>query len=138
MRARLLVLLVAVAACAASPAAAQSGAEAPTKGDGGLHVSDGGMVGYVGGSGSISGTVRGPGGSGGSGAPAPKPAVADAGPSAITDGKVTPARISVPDASDAIPARSESPWRGPLIAAAMLAVTLVVLFVRPKRLTQAR
>jgi hypothetical protein len=54
MRARLLVLLVVAGVLTVSPALAQSGAEAPTKGDGGLHVSDGGMVGYVGGSGSIS------------------------------------------------------------------------------------
>jgi hypothetical protein len=113
----------------AAPAFAQS--DAP-EGDGGLHVCCGGMVGSVGGSGSISGTVRGP------GAPArasnPAPAKADTAPSAVTDGAVAPAKIEPADESlnEAPTAATGSAPNGPLLAALIVAIAAAVLFLRPR------
>lgn len=74
---------------------AQAEPEQPRRGDGGLHVSGGASVGYVGGgSGSISGNVVGPGGGASSGAAAPKKEVAPAPaeqPSAVAGGQVSDA-----------------------------------------------
>jgi hypothetical protein len=75
----------------ANPSDAGTGAQR----DGGLHVSGGGVVGYVGGgSGSISGNVRGPGGSIGSSRSGP--AVSGAEPTAVQDGIVQKLRLEVP------------------------------------------
>jgi hypothetical protein len=84
------VILVAAALLVAFAAAA--GAKEPRKppSDGGLHVSGGGVVGYVGGgSGSISGNVTGPGGGRSSGI---EPAV-DTKPTAIDGGVVSKTRL---------------------------------------------
>lgn len=83
---RILLLLAACFALAfAAPAVAQDEGQNAARSDGGLHVSGGGTFGYIGGSGSPQGEIRGP-GSGGGGAPAapaaeaPAPAPQDVAP----------------------------------------------------------
>lgn len=121
----LLVFTAAIIVGIASPAWAQSSDESDSRDRGGLHVSGGGVFGYVGGSGSPSGTITGPGGARRSQAAAGVSApVRDPMPSAVQGGVVSKAPLPVqPEAEvEAEPAASVrlSPltW---LIAALMLA-----------------
>jgi MYXO-CTERM domain-containing protein len=101
VRARLVIALVTVFFVAlAGVAGGQETPRRPRKG--GLHVSGGGVVGYVGGSGSISGNVTGPGGGGSTGT---QPVVDD-GPSAVEGGVVSDVPIPPVD-RDSRPASSK-------------------------------
>jgi hypothetical protein len=125
-------LALALMTAGATPAGAQSTPQQPTSGDGGLHVSNGGSIGYVGGSGSISGTVRGPGGGDRRGSSAPKRAVTPKpdGPSAVTGGVVEPAEAGVLRPQSVENAKDASSLTGPMLAAGMVALACAVLFVR--------
>jgi hypothetical protein len=107
---------------------AQTADQPAQRGDGGLHVSNGGMVGYVGGSGSISGDVVGPGGSSGG---STKPA--DAEPNAITGGSVAPLEETAQEQRvDTTPARSPNDGAMNLFIgfAVLVGIALLVLSVR--------
>ena len=115
-------LAIAVAfLCVAAPVFAE--------GDGGLHVCCGGSVGYVGGSGSISGHVRGPGGSS-THHVAPKTSV----PNATTGGDTSPV-VLLKRHVDAAPVKSHAPlWPGALLAtilSMLVAVGVAYAFRRP-------
>ena len=131
---RVLPLLVAVLiATSAYPAQGQSAPQQPRRGDGGLHVSNGGVVGYVGGSGSISGRVVGPGGGGGGSAPAQE--AEDAAPNALTGGSVAPAVDARGEADDSAVRASSStstPWL-PVAAGTALGLLLLVFLTRRLR-----
>jgi hypothetical protein len=128
IRRALLAVAVFFALATGPGALAQSG-EAPS-GDGGLHVSGGGTVGYVGGSGSISGTVRGP--AGGRGRPS-GPAVAPApAPNASKDGVVAPARqakVAKEVKTDAAPV-SDTMSMVPFAVVVAASIIAMALFIR--------
>ena len=119
MRSRLLFATAALLAVTAGPALAQSGQQpSEPRRDGGLHVCCGGSVGYVGGgSGTISGHVRGPGGPGAGRTPATEPVVAD--PDVLNDGKVTPARVPAVGDRRIDAKKTSASWELPALLAAM-------------------
>jgi hypothetical protein len=131
-----LVLFVAVLITAfAYPALGQSTPERPQRSDGGLHVSNGGVFGYVGGSGSPSGRIVGPGRGGGGGGSAPAQEAKDVSPNSLTGGSVGPA-IDASGASDeTTEAASNSttvPWL-PLAVGTGLGLILLILMTRRLR-----
>jgi hypothetical protein len=128
----LITVAVALASVAGAPVLAQSSSQAPRRDGGGLHVSGGGVVGYVGGSGSISGNVTGP---GGSRPRARSTAVSPASePNASKDGVVTPARITVEKAPRSKPVKASNATPLPLvIVLGSLAVAAFVLLGRRRR-----
>jgi hypothetical protein len=135
MRLRMLLVLplIALVTVLATPAMAQSTGGESSSGDGGLHVSGGGVVGYVGGSGSISGNVRGPGGGSSSRAPTRAP---DPGPAAVTDGVVEPAELPIVESPvDATNASSPGPN---LLFAAMLGVVVIGIAIFLRRGSKPR
>lgn len=81
-----------------------------SRSQGGLHVSGGGVFGYIGGSGSPSGTIRGPGGSGSSAASDRgrdvAPAAPAAEPTAVQGGVVADVPLEAEPAPDAEQASS--------------------------------
>src|SRR5438132_14171368 len=110
-RVSLCVLAVAFVVTAGLPALAQN-SDAPSSA-GGLTVCCGATFGYIGGSGSVSGSIRGTGGDGGSPSRAAvaRPA-ATAGPTAVLGGLVRPASLPAV-ASTVTPAaarRNVVPW----------------------------
>jgi hypothetical protein len=129
---RAFVLLVALALVfLGSHAFAEQAPRQPRKaGDGGLHVSNGGSVAYVGGSGSISGNVVGPGSGGGSARS--KPAVE---PNAIDEGAVAP--VSDPIVVTVKPTQAASAERNiPLalwIGAPIVLALITAVFARRRR-----
>ena len=106
----LCVLAIAFVFAAGLPALAQS-SDAPSSG--GLTVCCGATFGYVGGSGSVSGSIRGPGGDGGSPSRAEvaRPA-ATAGPTAVLGGLVRPASLPAvaPTVTTTAAHRNVVPW----------------------------
>ena len=134
MRGRLVVVgLFAFTVLLGAPAFAQD-----TEGDGGLHVSGGGMIGTVGGSGSVSGTVRGPEGGGGASRPAPA-SVVKADPAdqlnAVTDGDVKPATIAERPAQplDATPIASSSSMPAMLLTVLIPSIVAAGVFYAIRR-----
>ena len=129
---RRLTLLCCVALIAlTSPTAVGQTSNRQPNGDGGLHVCCGGSVGYVGGSGSISGNVVGPGGGGG-GQRAAAPAT-DVQPNAATNGSLEPAlQIRDSSAEKSTPAASKTsiPY---IPIAAVLGALLLFVVVRTRR-----
>lgn len=131
MRLRVLFfLVVALSFPIAGPAEAQSPdrpSQPSQRGDGGLHVSNGGMVGYVGGSGSISGNVVGPGGTQDAAA---EPAVEEGEPNAVMGGAVGPAQKATREVDDSTTQASSTGSNLLFPVFALLAVALIAFVVR--------
>lgn len=120
LRRSVYLLAACVAVVLAAPAAAEEAGSDRPSGDGGLHVSGGATFGYIGGSGSPSGTIRGPGGSGAGGNVAPAPAEPETPPQPEPAAEVEPAAPPAEDAEEA----SSGARMGPLswvVAALMTA-----------------
>jgi hypothetical protein len=127
MRVLLSIAVVAVFVTTTPSALAQS---ADDSGEGGLHVCCGGSVGYIGGgSGTISGHVRGPSGSGSH--EAVKPSVADT-PSALDGGAVKTLRLPALSERDLHAERAASTWPRvfPYAALLLLAAAVFVVYRR--------
>jgi hypothetical protein len=99
-----------------------------------LNVCCGGSVSYVGGSGSISGTVRGPAGRPARQAPA-KPA---AEPSAVTGGKVEPAVLPELPTSQLASDTEAGSWRRTAVMIALAAIAVSIVAVLGRRRPEPR
>jgi hypothetical protein len=135
MRFRLLLFgVVALSIPLAGSAAGQTAPDQPARrGDGGLHVSGGGVVGYVGGSGSISGNVVGPGGAQNT---ATRPAVSDSESNAVLGGEVAPPQKPAHEVDTGVEQTASKRSGLPIPIVVLIGVALLALVVR--RPVQAR
>ncbi len=120
------MLITALALFVVAPAASAKLPTGGPEGDGGLDVS-GGTGGYVGGSGSISGSVKGPGVP--PRATAPREAVTQDAPSAVDGGVVADANIPVVAKPDARPVNASGFGAGMLLVVVMTATLGTVVFM---------
>jgi hypothetical protein len=129
-----LTFVIAVLVGMAAPAVAQEADRSAERSrDGGLRVCCGATFGYIGGSGTISGEVRGPAGGSSQRAPAPAPAP-DPEPNVLMNGEVTPVKVTSAVSEEPLAVESApASWPRGLLGGIMAAVVLAGIVIGFRR-----